>query len=731
MGTYQSAGLYPEERSSSAGPVQGVSTSTYATVGWLRKGPVNQPQLVTGLDSFISQFGTYWRNSYVPFMMAAFFQNKGALAYVTRVVPTDAVKATSASGLDSAATAATFYSRQLADPVTDLDATHRDINVAIDGGAAADVDATADLGVAGTYALSALVTNLTAIVGMTVTLEATLGGGNRLKFVSDTTGIDSSLVFKTGTTNGGIEELLGLTTGETYTYTGEAAIDWTLDALWEGAWYNQQRIAITGNLDNEETATRGSDTIYTGGFTSFDIDIQEESSLLAADWSILETYEAVLFTPDTSDQFAPTVINDQTDNMTITEGATFDTPSALKAYHRENECMGEGDAAEVTFTGTLIHSPVQISSLQITAGAIVATDDGAGVLGGTGITTGSINYTTGAYSITYTAAPAAGALLVGDYWTAPSSSTLTAQLTGGTDGTVAISRSQVSDPALEATKEGIYSFNEIDDILTISLPDFAGTVAVHNDMIAHAEDRKDRFVVLSSALGLTPTEVVKFVKQTAQYNTSYAGIYYPWVTIADPLVADNRPLNVPPDGFIAGVYSRTDTNRNVGKAPGGINDGKINGAIGLERTLVKGERDILYPARINPLVSSPATGRAVWGARTLSKDAEWLHINVRRLFMFCEKSIENASYWVVFENNGAGTWTKMKAQGEGFFTTLFRDGYFAGTTATDAFKIVIDTSNNSQANVDAGLLTADYYIAANKPAEFVRLRFQQKVQPTA
>ena len=120
MPVFESAGLYPEERKASAGPVAAVSTSTYASAGWLRKGPVNQATLVIGFDNFVEQFGSYWRNSYVPFMVEAFFNNEGARAYITRVVPTDATKAANASCLDAAATSATFYSRKLTDYLVSL-----------------------------------------------------------------------------------------------------------------------------------------------------------------------------------------------------------------------------------------------------------------------------------------------------------------------------------------------------------------------------------------------------------------------------------------------------------------------------------------------------------------------------------------------------------------------------------------------------------------------------------
>jgi phage tail sheath protein FI len=720
MAEFLSPWLYTVERKASAGAIAAVSTSTYATVGWLRKGPVDKPQLITSFGKFVEVFGTYWRNSYVPFAVAAFFQNGGARAYISRVVPSDATKSADSTGLDTAVSSATFYTRQLADPLTTLDATHYNIGLAIDGAPAADIDVTGDSGVGASYALSALATTIDGTAGISCVVEAVLGGGDRLKITSDSTGPTSSLVFSAATANDCSKELLGLdTSGGSFTYEGAAAIDWTLTAAWPGAAYDQTRFCISGNPDYQDGD---------GGYTAFDVEEQEESSAGAADWQTMESYDAVVFDDDTSDQFAPTVINGETDYIKIEEGATFDTPSALKSHQRANECVGEGDAAATTFSGTLLFPAVYEGSLTIVAGAITATDQGDGTLAGTGIVSGTINYTTGAWTLEYSAAPAAAVLLIAAYSTPATSTEVCVQLAGGTDGTGPLARADVSDPALEASKAGIYAFNAVDEILNMSLPDFAGTVTVANDLFSYAENREDIFVIAATALGVDPSDAEKWIRNTAQYNTSYGALYYPWVKIEDPIAADGRGLNIPPDGFIAGVYARTDSNRNVGKSPGGIEDGKILGAIGLERDLDKGERDLLYPARINPLVSTAQTGRAVWGVRTLSYDAEWRYINARRLFIFCKKSVYNASFWTVFENNGAGLWSRMKAQGDGFFLNLFRDNYFAGETPAEAFFIQIDEENNPQEAIDAGLLTADYYIAPNKPAEFVRIRFQQKVK---
>jgi phage tail sheath protein FI len=714
MGEYLSPGLFLEERSASAGAIAGVSTSTYATCGWLRKGPENEAQLVTSFDNFVETFGTYWRNSYIPFMMAAFFQNEGARAYVTRVVPSDATVGSNASCFDSAATVATFIGRAL--PATTDLSTNPNFGLKIDGGAAADIDASAGAAVPGAVTPAEMQAAIDLTVGITCTLET----GDRLKIVHDTAGAGKSLEFLEASANDNTAKILGLDVSgsKTYLYEGEDAVDWTAESPWKGAYYNQVRMCIAGNDDFLDDY---------GGWTKFNVTNQDESAVGEADWSDLESYEAVVLDDDTDEHFIEDVVNDQTNFCKIEKGATYGIPQALKAHQILAEWIGEGDALEVTFTGTLLNPVVHLGTLSIVAAGITATDDGDGNLTGTGVSAGTIDYDTGAFSITFSAAPAADVQILATYYQEATATEVCCQLSGGTDGTGPLTRGDVTDPALAASKAGLYAFDDLDEILNISMPDFAGDVTVSNDLIAYGEQYKNRFAILTTQVGVTPQNAKKFVQFTAQYNTSYAALYYPWVTIYDPITDDGRGLNVPPDGFVAGVFSRTDTNRNVGKAPAGINDGKINGAIGLERILNKGERDILYPVRINCLVSSPQTGRCVLGARTLSKDAEWLYVNIRRLFMFCEQSVYNASFWVLFENNGPGLWAKIKAQGDGFFNNIFRDGYLAGTKPSEAWHIKVDSENNPQSAIDAGLLTVDYYIAGNKPAEFVRLRFQQKV----
>jgi hypothetical protein len=94
--------------------------------------------------------------------------------------------------------------------------------------------------------------------------------------------------------------------------------------------------------------------------------------------------------------------------------------------------------------------------------------------------------------------------------------------------------------------------------------------------------------------------------------------------------------------------------------------------------------------------------------------------------MFLEKSVFNATGWIVFENNGPGLWSRIKGQLDGFLSNLFNEGLFFGASPTDAYFVVVDETNNDAASIEAGQVIIDIGVAPNRPAEFVRFRFQQK-----
>jgi phage tail sheath protein FI len=305
--------------------------------------------------------------------------------------------------------------------------------------------------------------------------------------------------------------------------------------------------------------------------------------------------------------------------------------------------------------------------------------------------------------------------------------------TAGTDGTFSsttYSRNQFTERGLEASYAGLYALSRVDELMQVVVPDFAGEEVVTGDLLDYAESRAsqpaggDRFIVLTVPKGSDPQEAVDWFRYTLGRYSKYAALYWPWIVVADPL-ANGRNLTMPPMGHVCGVYARVDSTRNVGKSPGGTVDGALRYLTGLEYISTQGERDYVYPNKINPLISSPQTGLAVWGVRTIAQESEWKYINARRLFMFVEKSVFNSTFWIVFENNGPALWTRIKGQLVSFMTGLFNEGYFAGNTPSQAFFVICDESNNTQASIDQGQVIIDVGIAPNKPAEFVRFRFQQ------
>lgn len=719
MPEYLSAGVFIEERNAGPAVISGVSTSTCATVGWLKRGPVGVATLVTGFDDFVDKFGSYWSNSYVPYAMAAFFSNGGSRAYIVREVPANAVKA--ACNIEGADQAASVTGWRI--PVAGILLTtgvDSDIDLTIDATVDADLDMSG--GVTGTYTPTQIADNINT--GATGSDPASVVSDpdplyERIQITSPTGGATSIVDVAAPTdTFDGVPAVFGAPLSD----TGADAVErWSVTAENEGAWGNLVKACLVGN-DGYRDSTNG-------GFTKFDLLVSEESVLGAGDYVVQEQLGPFnLTTPGDPDYFTD-VVNNKSDLVRVAGLTTPGIPWELTPRTVAAEPQVIGDTVTLAFAGYVLYPEVLRSSFSLTDGVETFTDDGAGTLTGDQGGAGTIDYTTGAWAVTFALAPLA-VNITASYKQVAQDSEACCTLTSGSDGTVGLTRALVTDPALQASRRGIYALDQLEEILQVFLPDFSGSVVIANDLIAWAESGADRFIILDPASDLTPQEVLEYRQYVGAYNSSYAALYYPWVTIADPL-ADSRPMNMPPSAFAAGVMARTDQQRNVGKAPAGINDGRMLLAIGLEYDTSKGERDILYPANINPLMDSPQTGRAVWGARTLSLESQWKYIQVRRLFMFLETSTFLATHWAVFESNNAGLWARISASLNSFMLNLHDEGYFAGETPEESFAVVCDSTNNPQASVDLGLVTCDIYAAPNKPGEFIRFRFQQKINQSA
>jgi phage tail sheath protein FI len=281
----------------------------------------------------------------------------------------------------------------------------------------------------------------------------------------------------------------------------------------------------------------------------------------------------------------------------------------------------------------------------------------------------------------------------------------------------------------------LFAFDTVDEINIVAIPDAQGHPVVTQDGYTYCQNRGDCFFVADTLKGLEPVDAGKFRKgilkdvNESAFNSSFGALYYPWIQVSDPLTGGTKLT--PPSGAIVGTYSHTDVKRGVHKAPAGITEGYLNSASGVEKFITKGEHDILNPMGVNVIRSFPGLGNVVWGSRTLSADSEWKYVNVRRLFLMVEESIDEGTQWVVFEPNTPILWGQVKRNLTAFLTRVWRDGALFGTTAEEAFFVKVDAENNPPAVVDAGQLIIEVGIAPVKPAEFVIIRISQKVLAAA
>src|SRR5882762_8278946 len=231
-------------------------------------------------------------------------------------------------------------------------------------------------------------------------------------------------------------------------------------------------------------------------------------------------------------------------------------------------------------------------------------------------------------------------------------------------------------------RTGLNVFNDIPEVSLVCAPGQSDP-AIQDAVISHCENNKYRFAILDSAEELGKDGIAKMPKPR---DSQYAAYYFPWIQVYDP---EKGNIFVPPSGHMAGIYARSDSERGVHKAPA---NEIVRGALGLKYSISRGEQDILNPKGINCIRDFSRRGRGirVWGARTVSSDASWRYINVRRLFNMIEESIELGTQWVVFEPNDHRLWKKITRDVSAFLYRIWRTGALFGVTPDQAFFVKSD-----------------------------------------
>ena len=290
-------------------------------------------------------------------------------------------------------------------------------------------------------------------------------------------------------------------------------------------------------------------------------------------------------------------------------------------------------------------------------------------------------------------------------------------LTGGQDGDV-VKLEDYKGNENEDIPSGLAAFLAQDDISIVCVPNENDIAGLTDAIVGHCERMRDRFAILQAEEDAE--NIGSLYPVGGKLDSKYAAFYYPWVKINDPMT--NTPILIPPGGHIAGIYARSDTERGVHKAPA---NERVRGATDVQFNVTKGEQEVLNPRGVNCIRSFTGRGILVWGARTISTDPLWKYVNVRRLFLFLEKSIERSTQWVVFEPNNQRLWARVKQSVSDFLMQVWKDGALMGTTPEQAFFVKCDETTMTPNEIETGKLIILVGVAPARPAEFVIFRLAQ------
>jgi len=233
------------------------------------------------------------------------------------------------------------------------------------------------------------------------------------------------------------------------------------------------------------------------------------------------------------------------------------------------------------------------------------------------------------------------------------------------------------------------------------------------------EDRGDAFYVMD--LTTVNDKVTTAVNEAASLDSNYAAVYYPWVKVLDTSI--NKPVFVPPSVIVPGAIAASDNIAAEWFAPAGLNRGVLGAVLEAKIRLNQAERDQLYEGKVNPIATFPQTGVCIWGQKTLQTRPTALdRINVRRLLIAVKKFIASSSRFLVFEQNTIQTRNRFLNIVNPYLESVQqRQGLFA-------FRVVMDETNNTPAEIDRNRLIGAIYLQPTKTAEFIVLDFN--VLPT-
>ena len=260
----------------------------------------------------------------------------------------------------------------------------------------------------------------------------------------------------------------------------------------------------------------------------------------------------------------------------------------------------------------------------------------------------------------------------------------------------------------------------VDVNLLFATPDANGAETIAEDLISIVNARKDCMAFVSPPIedtvgSSTPAADVKAFADGLT-STSYASVDSTALYVYDKYNDVYRWIGAA--GHHAGLCANTDNVADAWFSPAGVNRGQLLGVTKLAFNPKKADRDTLYKARVNPIVSLPGQGTLLFGDKTLlSRPSAFDRINVRRLFIALEKAVSTAAKAQLFEFNDEFT----RAQFRNLVEPFLRD--VKGRRGLTDFLVICDETNNTSAVIDGNKFVADIFIKPSRSINFITLNF--------
>ncbi len=291
--------------------------------------------------------------------------------------------------------------------------------------------------------------------------------------------------------------------------------------------------------------------------------------------------------------------------------------------------------------------------------------------------------------------------------------------------------------------QGLATFEAVEEISLVAIPDlhrarareaaFESFIAAQRQLLLHCTRMGDRFAILDppdlsgAATGNVESILEGYVDRLALSPDSPNGaLYCPWLGLESDFSGQPAPVGggpgggnvryLPPSGFVAGVFARTDALEGVHRSPANeILDNIVNVQFEFDQAAI----GRLNSRSINCIRPFIGRGIRIWGARSLSGESLWRYVSVRRTMLTIKKEIAHALSWAPFETNDSELRRKIYSALSGYLDGLYRANVLAGRSPEEAYFVKCDAELNPPENLALGRVVAQIGFAPLNPAEFI------------